>query len=89
MTFCWLPPERLATGVRMLGVRMSNSRARCSAVVKMTSCLQGPGAGEGGQVIGVEHQVVGDRETEHQAVLLTVLRDVGNALLQGAAAARR
>ena len=35
MTFCWLPPDSVPTGVVMDWVRMSYSLTRCSAVSRI------------------------------------------------------
>ena len=82
MTFCWLPPDSVPTGVS----------AEVGADVELLHPL-GRVAGDGAQVevdargerrlvVGVEDHVVGHREGADQAVFLPVLGDVGDARVQ-------
>ena len=76
-TFCWLPPERVATGClgrADLDVELLDGGVDRGAGAGLVDQRAAGDAGEGGG-----EQVVGDRAGEHQALGLAVLGDEGDA----------
>ena len=76
ITFCWLPPESVPTSTSGDGVRMSNSSTSSVGMIQDRLPLQDGPLGERRLVVGVQHQVVGDWERQHQPIALAVFRDV-------------
>ena len=81
MTFCWLPPDRVATGTSGLGARTSNSRDELVGVAPDGGLVAQAAAGEGPVLVAVEHEVVGDAERPDHPVLAAVLGHVADAEL--------
>ena len=62
MTFCWLPPESVDAGIEMLGVRISNCLTRSFGRFFDLLTIQVQARGERGFIIGIQDQVILDRE---------------------------
>ena len=77
-TFCWLPPDKVPTGVSTELARISNSVSLCSPVPLYDAQPPGTEVGVGGLVVDVEHEVVGDRHGQDEPIDLAVFRDVGD-----------
>ena len=82
MTFCWLPPDSVPTGVSADWVRTSNSSTRSRRVAGDGAQVEVDARGERRLVVGVQDHVVGHREGADQPVFLPVLGDVGDPRVQ-------
>ena len=82
MTFCWLPPESVPAVMSIEVARMSYSSMCLAALSLMASMMKREARRIRGAVVNIEHEVVGERETLDDAVLLAVLGDVAHAGLE-------
>ena len=81
ITFCWLPPDRVATGTCGAGRADVEVLDQLLGVPVDGAVVAEAAAAEGGALVAVEHEVVGDAEGPDQAVLAAVLGHVADAEL--------
>ena len=80
-SFCWLPPESAPAFVPAPARARRTPATSASASLLDPLPVQHPAVRERRGVVGAQDQVVADREAQHQAVLVAVFRDVGDAAL--------
>ncbi len=88
-SFCWFPPESARAGAVGEPPRTSKRSISPLTRVSIAAGLSQPRRDIGGALVVVQRAVLGEREVEHEAVALAILRDVADARLGRARAAMR